>query len=73
MLKWCQNCINNSLSREFHLTKGWCNACQWMEEKKVLTGVAKKRIKKIISKFKSNSNYDCIVPVSGKGWILCSI
>ena len=67
MLKWCQNCINNSLRPRISFDKrGWCNACQWMEEKKVLNWVArKKELKKIISKFKSNSNYDCIVPVSG--------
>ena len=35
-----------------------------MEEKKVLNWAAKKELK-IIFKFKSNSNYDCIVPVSG--------
>ena len=67
MLKWCQNCINNSLRPRISFDKrGWCNACQWMEEKKVLNWAArKKELKKIIFKCKSNSNYDCIVPVSG--------
>ena len=43
---------------------GFCNACQWAEEKKTINW--KKRqslLKKIFSKKKYN--YDCIVPVSG--------
>ena len=34
-LFWCKNCLNNSLRPRISFDKrGWCNACQWMEEKK---------------------------------------
>ena len=34
-LFWCKNCLNNSLRPRIR-KKGWCNACQWMIEKKNL-------------------------------------
>ena len=47
--------------------RGWCNACQWMEEKKSFD--FKPRIlelKNLLNKYRStNGNFDCIVPVSG--------
>jgi len=47
--------------------RGWCNACQWMEEKKTLNW--KKRedeLIKLLEENKSKSgNFDCVVPVSG--------
>ena len=34
-LSWCKNCLNNSLRPRISFDeRGWCNACQWMEEKK---------------------------------------
>ena len=63
---WCKNCLNTSTRprRISFDSKGFCNACQWVEEKKKINW--KKRqllLKKIFSKKKNN--YDCIVPVSG--------
>ena len=62
---WCKNCLNTSTRPRISFdSKGFCNACQWVEEKKKINW--KKRqllLKKIFSKKKNN--YDCIVPVSG--------
>ena len=34
-LFWCKSCLNNSLRPRITFDeKGWCNACQWMIEKK---------------------------------------
>ena len=34
---WCKNCLNMSTRPRITFDdRGWCNACQWMEEKKVL-------------------------------------
>ena len=47
-------------------SKGFCNACQWMEEKKTLDWSKRKdELKSILRNNKKNGNYDCIVPVSG--------
>jgi len=45
----------------------WCNACQWMEEKKAMDwGERKNELIKLLDKHRSStSNFDCIVPVSG--------
>lgn len=66
-LSWCTNCLNNSLRPRITFDKkGWCNACQWMEEKKKVNWKKRrKELLQIVKKFKSNSIYDCIVPVSG--------
>ena len=48
--------------------KGFCNACQWMEEKKSLNWEEREKLlKKILSEAKKNKkgNFDCLVPVSG--------
>ena len=47
--------------------RGFCNACQWMEEKKNLDwSIRKSQLKKLIQENRNNnSEYDCIVPVSG--------
>lgn len=47
--------------------RGWCNACQWMEEKKTFDWSSRdKELKELLGKYKSKSgNFDCIVPVSG--------
>jgi N-acetyl sugar amidotransferase len=66
-LSWCKNCLNNSLRPRISFDeRGWCNACQWMEEKKKINwNSRKKEFYKIVKQYKSNSIYDCIVPVSG--------
>jgi N-acetyl sugar amidotransferase len=47
--------------------KGWCNACQWSEEKKIFNWKEREgELKDLLNKHKSNSgNFDCVVPVSG--------
>lgn len=45
----------------------WCNACQWMEEKKSLNWAERqKELSELLSRCRSTiTNFDCIVPVSG--------
>ena len=47
--------------------RGWCNACQWMEEKKVLDwGARQKELLEILEMHRSKSGgFDCVIPVSG--------
>ena len=63
----CKNCLNMSTRPRITFdSNGWCNACQWMKEKKQIDwSKRKKEFKKIIKKYKKNKFFDCIVPVSG--------
>lgn len=47
--------------------RGWCNACQWMEEKKTMDwSQRKEELNSLLDKYRcTNGNFDCIVPVSG--------
>jgi len=47
--------------------RGWCNACQWMEEKKTLDwGNRQKELTELLDNNRSHvGSFDCIVPVSG--------
>ena len=65
---WCSNCLNMSTRPRIQFDdRGWCNACQWMEEKKTFDW--KKREEELLillEKYRSKSNeFDCVVPVSG--------
>ena len=64
---WCKHCLNMSTRPRITFDeKGWCNACQWMIEKKQLDW--NKRIfelKHLINKYRKKGGFDCIVPVSG--------
>lgn len=65
---WCKNCLNMSTRPRIGFDeRGWCNACQWMEEKKIIDWSSRqKELLKILEKNRSkNGNFDCIVPVSG--------
>lgn len=65
---FCNNCLNTSTRPRITFDKrGWCNACQWMEEKKHLNwNLRKKQLFKILNQNKKKNNaFDCIVPVSG--------
>ena len=65
---WCKNCLNMSTRNRISFdSRGWCNACQWMEEKKKLNwDKREKELLKLLKKNKSKTgNFDCIVPVSG--------
>ena len=65
---WCKNCMNMSTRPRISFDdREWCNACQWMEEKKAMDwGERKNELIKLLDKHRSStSNFDCIVPVSG--------
>ncbi|MEI6321670.1 MAG: N-acetyl sugar amidotransferase [bacterium] len=65
---WCSNCLNMSTRPRITFNdRGWCNACQWMEEKKTLDWEIRQReLVEILAKYRSrNGGFDCIVPVSG--------
>ena len=65
---WCKNCLNTSTRPRIEFDqRGWCNACQWMEEKKTLNwDIRNKELRKLLNKFRSNDqSFDCLVPVSG--------
>ena len=65
---WCKNCLNMSTRPRITFDeKGWCNACQWMEEKKSMDWEPRqKELIDLLKKNRStNGNFDCIVPVSG--------
>lgn len=65
---WCKNCLNMSTRPRISFDeKGWCNACQWMEEKKTLNWAERqKELTYLLEQHRSKSgNFDCIVPVSG--------
>ncbi len=66
LIKWCKNCMNMSTRPRITFDKrGWCNACQWMEEKKVIDWESRQNtLRKTLSQFE-NGNFKCIVPVSG--------
>ena len=65
---WCKNCLNMSTRPRITFdSRGWCNACQWMEEKKKLDwSKREKELEDLLNKHRSkDGGFDCIVPVSG--------
>ena len=65
---WCNNCLNMSTRPRITFDKrGWCNACQWMEEKKTLNWSSREEeLRNILNQHRSQSGgFDCMVPVSG--------
>ena len=65
---WCSNCLNMSTRPRISFDKrGWCNACQWMEEKQKMNWQPRKNeLENLLNKYRSdNEKFDCIVPVSG--------
>lgn len=46
--------------------RGWCNACQWMEEKKTLDWDKRiEELTKLIKRHSGKNEYDCLIAVSG--------
>jgi len=47
--------------------RGWCNACQWMEEKQTIDWEPRQdELIRYLQKYRSpNGGFDCIIPVSG--------
>ena len=65
---WCSNCLNMSTRPRITFDdRGWCNACQWMEEKKSLDWKPREEeLLKVLDESRSTSgSFDCVVPVSG--------
>ena len=65
---WCRNCLNMSTRPRIKFdSRGWCNACIWMEEKKTINWEKREsELVELLNKHKSSTGgYNCIVPVSG--------
>ncbi|WP_037988632.1 N-acetyl sugar amidotransferase [Synechococcus sp. BL107] len=65
---WCRNCLNMSTRPRISFDqRGWCNACQWMEEKeKKDWNKRQQELIKLLNRYRSkDGNFDCLVPVSG--------
>lgn len=63
----CKNCLNLSTRPRIEFdNRGWCNACQWMEEKKVVDwGQRERQLLSLLQKHSGKSHFDCLVTVSG--------
>ena len=64
----CKNCLNLSTRPRISFDeRGWCNACQWMEQKRNLDwSKREKELVRLLDKYRSKSRgFDCLVPVSG--------
>lgn len=64
----CTNCLNMSTRpRVTFDERGWCNACQWMEQKASMDWRAReKELEELLSKHRrSDGTFDVLVPVSG--------
>ena len=66
-LFWCKKCLNMSTRPRITFDKNnICNACVWAEEKKTIDwNKREKELEKLVNKHKGNSEFDCIIPVSG--------
>jgi N-acetyl sugar amidotransferase len=64
---WCKNCLNASTRPRITFDeRGWCNACQWMEEKKTIDWHARQeQLISLVNRHKGKGPYDCLVAVSG--------
>jgi tRNA(Ile)-lysidine synthase TilS/MesJ len=47
--------------------RGWCNACQWMEQKSSMYWEPRQQeLRQLLDRYKLNTGgFDCLVPVSG--------
>ena len=67
-ITWCTNCLNMSTRPRITFdNRGFCNACQWMEEKKVIDWSKRQlELEKLLNKHRSeDGGFDCITTVSG--------
>ena len=67
-ITWCKNCLNMSTRPRITFDhRGWCNACQWMEEKeKIDWSSREKELEELLEKHRSkDGTFDCITTVSG--------
>jgi len=63
----CKNCLNASTRPRIEFdSRGWCNACQWMEEKRTIDWQYRERLLlQLLEKHKGRAHFDCLVTVSG--------
>ena len=64
----CKNCLNMSTRpRIVFDARGWCNACQWTEEKNNLNWAGRQQeLLQTLEHYRSETGgFDCVVPVSG--------
>jgi N-acetyl sugar amidotransferase len=67
-LKWCTNCLAMSTRPRISFDeRGWCNACRWMEQKKLIDWAEReKQLIDLLEKHRKNDgSFDCLVPCSG--------
>lgn len=67
-LRWCSHCL--AMSTRPRITfdeRGWCNACRWMEKKRMLDWEARhKALGQLLDRHRrQDGGFDCLVPVSG--------
>lgn len=69
MLRYCTRCVMPSTKPDLHLDdEGVCSACRYFENRKAVDWDARRsELTVILEKYRSKnqSNWDCIVPVSG--------
>ena len=64
---FCTNCLNMSTRPRITFDdRGWCNACQWMEDKKSFNWEKRqKELELLLEKYRSRTGeFDCVVPGS---------
>lgn len=65
---WCKHCLNMSTRPRIQFDeRGYCNACQWKENKKTMDWSKRQELlKNLLEKYRSkDGGFDCIVPCSG--------
>jgi len=67
-VSWCTNCLNMSTRPRITFdARGWCNACQWVEEKQTLDwGARQRELDALLARHKrTDGRFDCATTVSG--------
>jgi N-acetyl sugar amidotransferase len=64
---WCKNCLNMSTRPRITFdSRGWCNACQWMEEKAIVDWSKREaELIDLLNRHNGKNHFDCVVAVSG--------
>jgi hypothetical protein len=67
MLRYCGRCIMPETKPDLYIDEeGVCSACRYFEQRKEVDWAARKQeLTDILGRYRSNTYYDCIVPVSG--------
>lgn len=68
-IRYCNRCVMPETKPDLHIDKdGVCSACRYVEQRKEIDWEdRKKQLLNVLERYRSRdqSNYDCIVPVSG--------